>query len=325
MRAVVCERPEGMHGLKLVDLEAPAVKRADEVRIRVAAAGLNFADTLMMRGSYQVKPETPFIAGKELAGEVVEIGDDVRHVRVGDRVMATVEWGAFADEVVAEERDVYLIADEIDDIRAAGFPVAYGTAHFGLADRAQTRSGETVVVFGAAGGVGLTSVEVGKRMGARVIAVAGGGDRVALAREHGADEGIDYKTDDVQERIKQLTGGIGADVFVDPVGGTMFDAALRSVAPGGRILVVGFASGKIQQIPANLLLVKNVSVIGFTLGTWRNRAPDRLRATMAELVRWAAAGDIKPHVSKTFPVEDFARGYESLMRRETTGKVVLTF
>ena len=325
MRAVVCEATEGLHGLKLTDVEAPKIAGPRDVRIRVAAAGLNFADTLMMRGSYQVKPPLPFVAGKELAGEVVEVGDDVRHVRPGDRVMSAVEWGAFAEEAVVEERDVYPITDELDFVRAAGFPVAYGTAHFGLADRAQARPGETVVVFGAAGGVGLTSVEVAKRMGTRVIAVAGGADRVGLALDHGADEGIDYRTDDVQERIKQLTGGTGADVFVDPVGGEMFDKALRSIAPGGRILVVGFASGKIQQIPANLLLVKNVSVIGFTLGTWRNRAPDRLRATMAELVRWASAGDIDPHVSMTYPVEEFARGYEALMRRETTGKVVLTF
>ncbi len=324
MRAVVCRKPEGMHGLELAEIDPPAIKQPDEVRIRVAAAGLNFADTLMMRAAYQIKPEPPFVAGKELAGEVVEIGSDVRHVRVGDRVMAAVEWGAFAEEVVAAERDVYPIAPELDDIKAAGFPVVYGSAHFGLADRAQLSHGERLVVFGASGGVGLCSVEVGKRLGARVIAVAGGADRVALTREHGADDIIDHKSENVRERILELTGGAGADVIFDPVGGAMFDAGLHAVAPGGRIVIVGFASGKIPQIPANLLLVKNVSAIGFTLGAWRTRAPERMRATMAELVRWAAAGDLRPHVSKTFPLENYARGYESLMQRQSTGKVVLT-
>lgn len=324
MRAVVCKKPEGMHGLVLSDIDSPAIETPNAVRIRVKAAGVNFADTLMMRGSYQVKPEPPFVAGKELAGEVVEVGAEVRHVRVGDRVMAAVEWGAFAEEVVADERDVFPINDSLDDISAAGFPVVYGTAHFGLSDRAQLRTGETVVVFGAAGGVGLTSVEIAKRLGARVIAVAGGPEKVEVALNHGADTGIDYQAEDVGARVRDLTGGTGADVFVDPVGGVMFDAALHSIAPGGRILVVGFASGKIPQIPANLLLVKNVNVVGFTLGVWRNRAPERLRATMAELTRWAETGDIKPHVSKTFPIEDFARGYETLMRRESTGKIVLT-
>jgi len=313
-----------MHGLELADVDPPVVSRSDDVRIRVAAAGVNFADTLMMRAAYQIKPEPPFIAGKELSGEVVEVGSDVRHVKVGDRVMAAVEWGAFAEEVVAQERDVYAIPDELGDIEAAGFPVVYGTAHFGLVDRAQLSRGEILVVFGAAGGVGLCSVEVGKRLGARVIAVAGGAERTALAREHGADDVIDYENENVRDKILELTGGAGADVFVDPVGGTMFDAALHSVAPGGRILVVGFASGKIPQIPANLLLVKNVSAIGFTLGAWRGRAPDRMRATMAELTRWAAAGEIKPHVSKTFTLANYARGYESLMQRQSTGKVVLT-
>lgn len=324
MRAVVCQKPEGMHGLSLSEVPSPQIEQANEVKIRVAASGLNFADTLMMRAAYQVKPEPPFIAGKELAGEVVEVGSAVSHVRPGDRVMAAVEWGAFAEEIVVSEDSVFPVSDSMDDVQAAGFPVVYGTAHFGLSDRAQLRAGETVVVFGAAGGVGLTSVEVAKRLGARVIAVAGGADKTAVCADHGADACIDYQEEDVAERIKELTDGVGADVYVDPVGGTMFDAALHTVVPGGRILVVGFASGKIPQIPANRLLVKNVTVVGFTLSMWRESAPDRLRAAMAELVRWADVGDIKPHVSKTFAIEDFARGYESLMRRETTGKVVLT-
>ena len=324
MKAVVCQKPEGMHGLNLCEVPSPRIKKPNDVRIRITAAGLNFADTLMMRAAYQVKPEPPFIAGKEFAGEVVEVGPDVRHVRPGDRVMSAVEWGAFADEIVVSDADVFPVSDGLDDIHAAGFPVVYGTAHFGLSDRAKLRAGETVVVFGAAGGVGLTSVEVAKRMGARVIAVAGGAEKTAVTTDHGADECIDYQSEDVAERIKELTGGVGANVYVDPVGGEMFDAALHTIVPGGRILIVGFAGGKIPQIPANRLLVKNVTVVGFTLSMWRESAPERLRSAMAELVRWADAGDIKPHVSMTFEIENFARGYEALMRRETTGKVVLT-
>lgn len=324
MKAVVCQKPEGMHGLSLSEVPSPEITGPNDVKVRITAAGLNFADTLMMRAAYQVKPEPPFIAGKEFAGEVVAVGDDVRHVKPGDRVMSAIEWGAFAEEIVVNEIDVFPVSDKMSDIDAAGFPIVYGTAHFGLSDRARVQAGETVVVFGAAGGAGLTSVEVAKQMGARVIAVAGGPEKTAVAAEHGADETIDYRDEDVAQRIKDLTDNVGADVYVDLVGGDMFDVALHTVRPGGRILVVGFASGKIPQIPANRLLVKNVAAIGFTIGMWRETAPDEMRAAMAELVGWADAGLIKPHVSKTFPIQDFARGYESLMRRESTGKVVLT-
>lgn len=324
MRAVVCQKPEGMHGLVFSDVASPALKSPDQVRVRVIAAGLNFADTLMMRAAYQVKPEPPFIAGKECVGEVVEVGDNVTHVKPGDRVMAMVEWGAFAEELVVGADGVFPAGEGLSDREAAGFPVAYGTAHFGLVDRANLTAGETVVIFGAAGGVGLTSVEVARQLGARVIAVAGGPEKVAIAIEHGADAGIDYRGEDVAAQIKALTDGRGADVYVDPVGGAMFDAALHTIVPGGRILVVGFASGKIPQIPANRLLVKNVSVIGFTLSMWRDSAPERLRAAMADLVAWADAGAIKPHISKTLSIEEYARGYEALMRGESTGKIILT-
>ena len=324
MKAVVCHKPEGLHGLAFSDIEPPALSTPDGIRIRVAAAGLNFADTLMMRAAYQVKPAPPFVAGKELAGEVTEIGTAVHHVRVGDRVMAIVEWGAFAEEIVVAERNVFLLSDGLDDIKAAGFPIVYGTAHFGLADRAQLRAGETVVVFGATGGVGLTSVEVARGLGARVIAVVGGEKKRTVALDHGADETIDHTSEDVAGCIRDLTDGAGANVFVDPVGGAMFDLALKNIVPGGRILIVGFAGGRIPQIPANRLLVKNVAAIGFTIGAWQQRAPERVKTTMAELVGWAEAGTIRPHVSMTFPLADFACGYNALMRRETTGKVVFT-
>jgi NADPH2:quinone reductase len=294
------------------------------VRIREAAAGVNFADTLFIQGKYQEKVAPPLIPGMELAGTVMELGGQVSGLAVGDRVMAAVTGGAFAEQAVAERTDVVRLPDSLDFVTAAGFPVAYGTSHLGLKGKAGLRPGEVLVVHGAAGGVGLTAVEVGVALGATVIATAGGPDKVQVALDHGAHHGIDYKSEDIRERVKELTGGRGADVIYDPVGGAVFDASLRSVAPDGRILVIGFASGAVPQIPANILLVKNVTVIGYWWGAYRKLNPALLQDSLAECVRWWAEGKLRPLVSQTLPLERAADALDLLKSRAATGKVVLT-
>lgn len=321
MRAIVC--PAYGAALDLRDIDPPLLGPT-QVRIRVAAAGVNFADTLFIQGKYQEKMAPPLIPGMELAGTIMELGAQVSGLAVGDRVMAAVTGGAFAEQAVAERTDVVRLPDSLDFVTAAGFPVAYGTSHLGLKGKAGLRAGEVLVVHGAAGGVGLTAVEVGVALGATVIATAGGPDKVKVALDHGAHHGIDYKSEDIRERVKELTGGRGADVVYDPVGGAVFDASLRSVAPDGRILVIGFASGNVPQIPANILLVKNVTVIGYWWGAYRKLNPALLQDSLAECVQWWAEGKLRPLVSQTLPLDRAADALDLLKSRAATGKVVLT-
>lgn len=320
MRAMVC--PALGAPLELRTLPPPPLATG-QVRIRVAAAGVNFADSLITEGKYQEKVPPPFVPGMELAGTVVEVAEGAREVRVGQRVMANVTGGAFAEEAVADWTDVHRLPDGLDFVTAAGFPVAYGTSHLGLV-KAALKPGEILVVHGAAGGVGLTAVEIGVAMGARVIATAGGPDKVRIALEHGAHHGIDYKSEDIRQRLKDLTDGRGADVIYDPVGGEVFEASLRAIAPDGRILVIGFASGTVPQIPANILLVKNVAVIGYYWGAYRRLNPALVRRSMAEALSWWAEGRLHPHVGATFPLEQAGHAIALLKSRTSTGKLILT-
>ncbi|MEK9673330.1 MAG: NADPH:quinone oxidoreductase family protein [Rhodospirillaceae bacterium] len=324
MRAVVCESFDGIDALRCVD-DAPEPPMADgAVRIKVYAAGINFADTLMTTGQYQVKPPFPFSPGLEVSGEVSEVAPGVTNVKPGDRVMATVHYGGYATEAVTAADLVYAIPDNLDYVSAAAFPIVYGTSHVGLKDKLHLQPGETLLVHGAAGGVGLTAVEIGKKMGATVIATAGGKDKLAVATEYGADHLIDYREEDIRERVKQLTDGRGADCVYDPVGGDAFDASLRCTAQRGRILVVGFASGKVPQIPANILLVKNLTVLGFYWGAHKTLDPGLIGRSFAELLGWAAAGELRPHVSHAFDLADAKDAMKMLTSRKSTGKVVLT-
>ena len=321
MRAVVCTTFDGIDALTCVD-DAPTPPMTENgVRIRVQAAGINFADTLMCKGEYQVKPPFPFSPGLEVAGEVLEVAPGVKP---GDRVMATVHYGAYASEAVTHETTVYAIPDNLDFVSAAAFPIVYGTSHVGLVDKLKVQPGEVLLVHGAAGGVGLTAVEIGKKLGATVIATAGGPEKLAVAKEYGADHLIDYRKEDIRERVKQLTDGRGADCVYDPVGGSAFDASLRCTVQGGRILVVGFASGTVPQIPANILLVKNLSVIGFYWGAHRTLDPDLIQRSFDALLGWMAAGDLRPHVSHVFDLANAKDGMNMLLSRKSTGKVVLT-
>ena len=323
MRAVVCRAWGEPSDLVLEDVPPPAVA-AGEVGIRVHAAGLNFADTLIIAGRYQTKPPLPFSPGFEVAGRIVAVGEGVADLAVGQRVMAVVDHGGFAEQVTAPAERVFPLAAGIDDIAAAALPIAYGTSHLALTYRAALAPGETLLVHGAAGGVGLTAVEIGKRLGATVIATATGDAKLAVAAGAGADHLIDARAEGLRDRVKALTGGRGADVVYDPVGGRLFEESLRATALGGRILVVGFASGTVPQIAANILLVKNITVLGFFWGQYETLAPDRMRASLSQVLDWLAKGEIRPHVSRTYPLDRAIDALAALKARTSTGKVVLT-
>ena len=323
MRAVVCRELRGPDALELADLPTPE-PGACGVRIRVRAAGVNFADSLMLAGRYQEKPSLPFTPGLELAGEIEAVGAGVRGLQRGQRVLAVVSHGAFAEQAVARAEDVVPLPDDMDDVTAAGFAIAYGTAHGALRWRAGLHAGESLVVHGAGSGVGLTAVECGKAIGAVVIATARGEEKLAVARDRGADHVVDSEDPDLKGRLRELTDGRGADVVYDPVGGAVFDASLRAIAWEGRIVIIGFASGQVPQIPANLLLVKNASVVGFYWGSYRKHDPERLRDSFRELFAWHSEGRIRPLVSRTLPLPQTADAIRLLAERRAIGKIVVT-
>ncbi|MCI0430991.1 MAG: NADPH:quinone oxidoreductase family protein [Rhodospirillales bacterium] len=326
MRAVICRALGGPEGLALDELPAPATGPG-QVMIDVHAAGVNFADILMVAGQYQEKPPLPFVPGLEVAGTVRAIGPGVKRLTPRQRVMAVLDHGGFAEQAVAPESDVFPIPDTMDFVTAAGFPIAYGTAYGALRWRADIRAGELLLVTGAAGGVGLSAVEVGKALGATVIAGASGVDKLALAAARGADHVVDYRVEDLRARLKEIAqrlGKSGIEIAFDPVGGDIFDALLRALAWGGRVVVIGFAGGRVQQIPANLLLVKNASALGFWWGSYRRHAPELLSPAFAELIGWWSQGLLKPHVSHRLPLGEAAEALKSLKERRATGKVVLT-
>jgi NADPH:quinone reductase len=322
MRAVLCKEWAGPEKLVVEDVPAPPL-RDGAVRLTIHAAGINFADLLLIAGQYQEKPPFPFIPGAEAAGVVAQVGAGVSHLKVGDRVMALTGLGAFAEEAVIDASRVLPIPDSMDFIAAAGFPVAYGTSHGALEWRARLQPGEWLLVLGAAGGVGLTAVEIGKAMGAKVIACASTADKIKAAQQHGADHLVDYSREDIRERVKTITAGRGVNVVYDPVGGDAFDASLRTVAWGGRVIIIGFASGRVPQIPANIVLVKNIDVIGFYWGSYQANNPELLRNSFAQLLRWFAEGKIRPHISHCFDLGHVAHALETLRERRSTGKVVL--
>ena len=323
MRAVLCTKSGGPADLVIGEVDAPAIAPG-QVRVGVAAAAVNFADTLMIAGTYQERPDHPFTPGLELAGTVAEIGDGVSSVAAGDRVMAVVPYGAFAEQVVAPEANVFRIPEAMDFETAAAFPVAYGTSHVALTERCPLAAGETLLVHGASGGVGLTAVEIGKILGATVIAAAGSAEKLAVAKSHGADHLIDYSHEDVVERVRAATDGRGADLHFDPVGGSAFSASMRCVPWRGRILIIGFASGQVPKIPANILLVKEIAVFGFYWGAYRQHAPEIVRRSFAELLDWYQAGRLRPHISHRFPLDQAAAALDTVLARKSSGKVVIT-
>ena len=324
MRAVRCHGLGDVSALRIEEVASP-VLGSNQVHIAVAAAGVNFPDILMIEGKYQVKPPLPFIPGLEVAGEVVACGDQVDHVRPGQRVMAFARsGGGYASEIVLPGAIVTPIPDAMSFVTAAAFPVAYGTAHFALVHRAGLRAGETLMVLGAGGGVGLAAVEVGRMLGARVIAAARGEEKLAVARAHGADEVIDYEREDLRQQAKAFTDGRGVDVVFDPVGGAHFHQAIRAIAWEGRILVVGFASGDIAEAPTNLILVKNFSVVGVVFGAHSDRFPTDSRQRFELLLRHYLRGDLRPRVWNTFDLAHVQAALAAITSRRVAGKVVLT-
>ena len=324
MRAVLCRTLGDPSQLRVEETPAP-ILGAGQVRVGVKAAGVNFPDVLMVEGKYQIKPALPFIPGLEVAGEVMECADGVTHVKPGDRVLAFARsGGGFATEVCLPAGIVTPIPATMDFVTAAAFPVAYGTVHFALDYRGRLKKGETLLVLGAAGGVGLAAIEVGKFMGARVIAAAGGPEKTAICRTHGADEVVDYTAENLRDRVLASTDGRGVDVVFDPVGGGAFEQSVRCIGWEGRILVVGFASGEIPKVAANMILVKNFSVVGVVFGAHAMRYPDESRLRLTTLLGHYAGGHFKPRIHRVFPLEDAARALAEITGRRVLGKMVLT-
>ena len=323
MKAVICREFAPVDALEIGAFAAPAVAPG-ALLIDVQAAGVNFPDGLMVQGKYQTKPPVPFVPGSELGGIVRAVGEGVSGFAVGDRIVAFSGTGGFAEQAVVPAPQAFPLPAEADMVVASGMLITYGTSYHALKDRAALKPGETLLVLGAAGGVGLAAVELGALMGARVIAAASTDEKLVLAREYGAAETINYATEDFRERIKELTDGKGVDVVYDPVGGDLTVPAIKSLAWYGRLLVVGFAAGQIPQIPANLLLLKSASAVGVLWGNSLRADPMHHAGNIAELLEWLAAGKIKPEVDTIFPLDRAVEAINHVMERRAQGKVILT-
>jgi NADPH2:quinone reductase len=322
MKAVVCRAFGPPESLELAELELPKLGEKD-VHVRVRAAGVNFPDLLMIQGKYQFKPPFPFAPGAECSGDVLAVGSAVTHVKKGDRVMAMTGHGAFAEEVVAPAHKIMPFPAEMDYVTAAAMGLTYGTSAFALMQRAQLQPNEWLLVHGASGGVGLSAVEIGKAMGARVIGTGGDDAKLRVATEHGCDHVINYAEGEFKDKVKELTGGKGADVIYDAVGGDAFDQSLRCINWNGRLLVIGFASGRIPSAPANLALLKNCSIVGVFWGAWTEREPAGNRKNFDLLFRWWKEGKVRPHVSHKFPLARTVEALNAVAARKVTGKAVI--
>src|SRR2546423_7579008 len=323
MKAVLCKQYGPPESLTFEELPSPK-PGPGEVVVSVKAASVNFPDVLIIQNKYQFKPPLPFSPGSELSGVVKEVGPGVSTFRPGDKVMAFTTYGAFAEEVKTEASRLVPMPDGMDFKSAAAFLLTYGTSDHALRDRGTLKSGETLVVLGAAGGVGLAAIEIGKALGARGIACASSEEKLAVCREHGADGTINYATEDLRERIKALTEGRGVDVVYDAVGGPYTEPAFRSLAWRGRLLVVGFAAGEIPKLPLNLALLKGASVVGVFWGDFTRREPGEFAESVNQLGRWFREGKLRPHVSQTFPLRQAAEALKLMAARQVKGKVVLT-
>lgn len=323
MKAVLCERHGPADQLQLVELPDPT-PGPGEVLVQVRAVGLNFFDTLIIRDLYQVKPALPFSPGAEFSGEVEAIGPDVSGFKVGDRVCGYVTYGAAREKVIAPARFLARMPDDLDHVTAAGLIVTYGTALYALRDRGELKAGESLAVLGASGGVGLAAVELGKVLGARVIACASSQEKLDFALAHGADAGLNYTEQDLKAGLKAFGGESGLNMVYDPVGGPYAEQALRALGWLGRFLVVGFAAGEIPKLPLNLLLLKNCDARGVAFGTQARNNPEWLRGVVEELMAYAKAGKISAHVEATFPLADCATALGEISGRRVKGKVVLT-
>lgn len=322
MKAVLCKEFGDPESLSLEEVPAPEPK-AGEVLLDVHACGLNFPDVLMIQGKYQSQPPFPFAPGGEVAGTVAALGDGVTEVQVGDRVFAGIGFGGFAEQVAVKAKALRRVPDTMTLQQAAGISTTYGTSYYALKQRADLKPGETLLVLGAAGGVGIAAVELGRAMGARVIAAASTPEKLEIARKAGADELVDYSDGELKEKVKALTDGKGADVIYDPVGGSLFDQCMRCVNWYGRVLVIGFAAGDIPKVPINLILLKSCQVVGVFFGAWSAREPEEAAQNFREILELQKQGKIDPLVGAEYALEDYAAALRCLMERRAVGKVVV--
>jgi NADPH:quinone reductase len=322
MKAVLCRAYGPPESLQIADIPTPE-PGPGEVLVRVRAAALNFFDTLIIENRYQAKPDLPFSPAAEFAGEIAALGAGVEGWTPGERVSGYMGWGAAREYVVTGTDRLVRVPDALTDEQAAGLAVTYGTTIHALIDRAEIKPGETLVVLGAAGGTGIAAIEIGKALGATVIACASSPDKLALAKERGADHLVDYSAENLRERLKEITQGKGVDVLYDPVGGDLAEPALRSMGWGGRYLVIGFAAGEIPKIPLNLLLLKGCDIRGVFWGAFCKREPARQAQQMGQLLEWAASGVISAHVDATFPLEETAKALRLIADRKARGKIVI--
>ena len=322
MKALLCTRPGGPDDLELQEIPDPVAGPGEAV-VRIHAAGLNFFDTLIIAGKYQSKPPFPFSPAAEFSGVIESLGTGVTDLKTGDRVLGYSGYGAARQRIAIPAGKLVRLPDGLDFDRAAGLSVTYGTSLHALRDRARLKKGETLAVLGASGGIGLSAVELGKLMGARVIACASSDDKITFARQHGADEGVNYAKEDLREALKRLGGERGIDVIYDPVGGPYAEPALRSIAWGGRFLVVGFAAGDIPKLPLNLVLLKGCDVVGVFWGSWVAREPAAQRAALGELAQWCAEGKLSSHVHAVYPLEETAQALKDIAGRKVMGKAII--
>jgi len=322
MKAVLCTHFGTPEELELTDIPEPQVGPG-EALVRVKAAALNFFDTLIIAGKYQQKPPFPFSPAAEFAGIVERIGDGVTDIAPGDRVMSFMGWGAARDYVAVAARQLVKLPEKLDFERAAGLCVTYGTSLYALRERAQLQPGETLAVLGASGGAGLASIELGKMMGARVIACASSDEKLAFARDHGADETVNYASENLRDALRRLGGEHGIDVVYDPVGGPYAEPAVRSLAWQGRYLVVGFTAGEIPKLPLNLVLLRGCDIRGVFWGAWGKREPQALRALLTDVARWCAEGKLSVHVHAAYPLAEIATAMKTIADRKVMGKIVL--
>ncbi len=324
MKAVVCKEHGMPEKLELIDDWAEPEVGEHDVLVRVRAAGLNFPDVLIIQGKYQFQPELPFIPGNECSGEVEAVGSAVTRFKPGDKVIAAAGTGAFCEKIAANENSVFPMPETLSFEQAAGVSITYFTSYYALKQRANIQPGETLLVLGAAGGVGTTAIELGKLMGAKVIAAASSDEKLELCKQLGADEVINYSTTSVKDAVKELTGGKGVDVVYDPVGGDYAEPAIRSMAWNGRYLVIGFASGPIPKIPLNLTLLKGCSIVGVFWGRFTGEEPKVHLQNIAELWQLFASGKLNPVVTDVFPLEQYEDAYNCMIERRARGKVILT-
>jgi len=323
MKAVVCAEYGAPSTLRVLELPTP-VPGPRQVLVTNQVAGVNFPDTLIIQGKYQFKPEPPFSPGGEVAGVIKELGEGVARLKPGDRVIAASTFGGFAEEMVADADKVIAMPDAMDFVPASAFVLTYGTSYHALKDRAQLKAGESLLVLGASGGVGLAAIQIGKALGAKVIAAASSDAKLQVCKDNGADELINYATEDLRARIKVITAGRGVDVVYDPVGGPYSEPALRDMAWNGRFLVVGFAAGDIPKVPLNLPLLKGCSIVGVFWGAFTRNEVDNNRRNNDELLRMYLDGKVKPHIHATYPLEHAAEALNEVLNKRVSGKVVLT-